>query len=281
MARTITEIYNSLVVEKQTLASLDELSGEGTSSFAANLLAELDSRSRVAIWRLILYVVAVCAWTIENLMDGHKSEVSALAAASIAGTTSWLVQQVKLFELGNATLTVSTDRRVIYAVSNPANRIITYAAAAREFGRTVLKVAKDAGGLPSPLTGPELSQVATYVSRIQFAGTRLAVVSRAADKLKISGDIYYDGLLDPDQVLADIETAVAGHLAAVPFDTAISLERLTDVIQSVTGVKDLVVTFYGRPDTSPTYGAVLSGPSWLPFAGYATIDLLDLNPITS
>lgn len=281
MARTITEIYEGLIAEKQAMASLADLAGEGSASYAAGLLADLSSRSRVAVWRMLFYVVAVCAWTVEKLMDSHRAEVAGLAAASIAGTSDWLVQQAKLFELGNASLAVDADRKVVYVISNPASRIIKYAAASREYGRTVLKLAKDSGGLPVVLDDTELAQVRAYIAQIQFAGTKLAVVSRAADKLKVSGEIYYNGLLNPAGILTDIQAAVAAYLAEVPFDTAISLEGLTDAIQNVVGVKDLVLSFYGMPNSGTAYGAALSGPTWLPFAGYAVLDVTDLNFVVS
>jgi hypothetical protein len=54
MARTIAVIHQSLIDATQADLTLG---------------GELTSESKVAIWRLKLYVVAVCHWTIENLQD--------------------------------------------------------------------------------------------------------------------------------------------------------------------------------------------------------------------
>lgn len=282
MARTLTVIYDSLVTEMGSYSSLDGLTGTGGPVYAADVISAVDSQSRVGIWSLYLWIVAFATWTVEKLFDNHTTEVTARAAATIAGNNAWLVQQVQLFELNNGTLTVSTDRKVVYATSNVANRIVMFASVAREYGRAVIKVAKaDGDGLPTPLSSPEVTQLATYVNHIQFAGTKLAVVSRAADRFKVSGQIYYNGLLDPTGVQTDINAAVSSFLAAVPFDGSISLEKVTDAIQKVTGVSDLVVQFYGKPATSGSYGSALSGPIWNPYAGFAVLDTTDLTFIPS
>lgn len=273
-SKTVEQWYEYLLAEKESASTLADLTGAPAN--AADLFAAVTSRSKVAKWALWLWLVAVAARALESLFDIHKRDVEAAAAAAIAGTNVWLVLQAKLFEVGNGSLAVGPDRKVVYAISNPTNRIVVYAAVAREYGRAVLKVAKQAEGLPVPLTSPELVQLATYINHIQFAGTKLAVVSREADKLKVTGQVYYDGLLDVTQVEADVAAAVAAHLANLPFDAAVSLEKLTDAVQAVSGVKDLVLQFYGRPDATPMYGAVLSGPTWSPFAGYAVVDDLDL-----
>lgn len=275
MARSIKTIYDEMVSEMGSFTSLSGLT-TGTD-YAASLISKLDSRSRVSIWSLYLWVIAFGLWTLEKLFDNHKSEVEALSAATISGNNSWLVRQVKLFEVNNSTLTVGTDNKIKYLISDTSNRIVAYAAVTREFGRAVLKIAKDSSGVPVPLSSPELLQVATYVNHVAYAGSKLVVVSRSADQLKVTGTIYYDGLLNPSEIETAIQTQLSTWLKDVPFDSLLSIAKVIDQIQSVSGVKDLVVGIYCKKATDSYSDNPQPGPTYMPYAGYIVLDTLDLT----
>lgn len=275
MARTITTIYDELVAE---MASYDSMTGLSTGAdYAAALISKLDSGSRVAIWSLYLWVVAFGIWTLEQLFDNHKAEVEVMAAATISGNAAWLVRQAKVFEAGNSSIVVTPSFTVSYAVSNPEARIVSHAAVTREYGRAVLKVAKAYSGLPVPLSDLELGQLATYINHVMYAGSKVVVVSRAADKMKVGGTIYYDGLLNPADVEAAIEAKLSAYLNVAPFDSLISLAKVTDQIQSVDGVLDIGTSIFCRRNgdsysTNPT-----PGPTYMPWSGFVTLDMLDLT----
>ena len=69
MARQISEIYNELVLEKQNFTQLNALQPNIDSS--QTLLNDLNTSSKVAVWRLIFFVVAVGIWSLENIFDIH------------------------------------------------------------------------------------------------------------------------------------------------------------------------------------------------------------------
>lgn len=265
MARTITIIYDSLIAEKQAQSALNSLSGEGTGSYAAQLISDLNSGSKVALWRLLLWLVAFAAWTIENLMDNFKVEITTLAQESIAGNSAWLVAQAQLFEYGNTTLSVSSDRKAVYATSNTANQIIKFAAVGRENGIAVLKVAK---ADKASLSSPELLAFTAYIDRIRFAGTRISVVSRAANYLNVGGVVYYSGLANLSEVQSNVSAAITAALNNIAFNTEVDFAKLTDAVQAVDGISTLRLRFY-------LGSAELTDPTWLPSSGFALLDSLE------
>jgi hypothetical protein len=221
------------------------LSGQGSANYAVKLMSDLNSGSKVAIWRLLIWINAFSVWTLEKLFDTHKAEVTDLANAAIAGNDAWLVNQAKLFELGNTTLTVSGEMRAVYAVSDPANRIITLAGISRENGRAVLKVLKGESPAEVPLSDSELTAFRSYINRIKFAGTRLAVVSRPVDVFRVTvSQLFYNGVYDPTNVAENMVYALIAYIEALPFNGAFAVNKAVQVMMEADGVVNFEITFF-------------------------------------
>ncbi len=84
MARTVKEIYNEMVLEKQSMSTLNGLH-PGIDN-AQTLLTDLTTQSKVTIWRLLFFVTAVGIWIHEKLFDKHKEEIEIRANELITGT---------------------------------------------------------------------------------------------------------------------------------------------------------------------------------------------------
>jgi hypothetical protein len=227
MARTITEIAASIEAEKNTRTEL----------------AALNSPSAVAIWKLIKDTIAFMIWILETLFDKHKTEVLTAISRNYYGTAPWYVEVVKKFQLGDA-LELS-DRIPQYPAGSIGAKIITRATAKTSAeGWIYLKVAKDgatAGDL-APLDPAELVQAKGYLNQLQPAGARVEMVSREADRLKLTANIYYDPLLPVATVRdAVIEAVAIGYLKALDFDGMVFRSKLEDGIQEVAGVADVEI----------------------------------------
>jgi hypothetical protein len=228
MARSISEIQAALA----------------TTRAASPELAALNSPSATAVFRLKEYVVAVASWALENLFDLFREEVNYIVARAPAGTPEWYADKALLFQEGD-TLAVA-DNVLGYPAGATGARIITRAAAKEnaQTGKLVIKVAQ-AGPTPgtlAALSAAQLTQVRGYFDRLQFAGTRLEVVSRAADRLQLRGQVYYDPLLDVPALQAAVRQALAGYLANLDFAGQVYLAKLEDAIQAVPGVRDVLLT---------------------------------------
>ena len=68
------------------------------------------------------------------------------------------------------------------------------------------------------------------------------LVSRDADLLKLQGEVYYNPLLDLDALKAAVRAAVQNYLLNLEFDGLVFKARLEDAIQSVAGVKDVLLS---------------------------------------
>jgi hypothetical protein len=234
MARSILEIQAAIATDRAARAEL----------------AGLTSPSATGIYRLIEYVMAVAHWAHETLWDRFKADVDATIAAAPAGTPDWYAARALEFQLGDP-LTILTSGKPGYADGTTGAKIVTRATAKENdlTGKLFIKVAKNGvtAGTLAALSNPELVQVKGFFARLRFAGTRLEVVSREADRLQLTGSIYYDPLLDVPAFKAAVLAAVQRYLANLAFDGLVYVARLEDAIQAVPGVQDVqLVTVAAR-----------------------------------
>jgi hypothetical protein len=268
MARTIQEIYDSIITEKQTLSSLNGLTPNPETY--VNFLSQLASSSRVAIWRLFAYIVAVAIYTTEVLWDVFKAEIENIAAQAEAGTVRWYQEKVLDFQYGD--VLIYQDGVYQYALIDESLKVVKRCAVVeRPDGVVFIKTAKlDNAGLPIPLDAPELVGLTAYMQQVKFAGTFLYVNSFNADTLKLYYDIYYSAELDLGSVQAAVYAAVQSFIANLPFNGALNINKLTDALQSVTGVIDPKFV-----SAEATYGALpytAFDREYLSNAGYLEID---------
>lgn len=252
MSRTPAEIYDQLNASKSSFEELNtfvvssQVPGS-TSDTATNLAVDVTSGSKVAIWRLWLWIMAVASWTVEVLFDRHTSEIKELIAAERPHTLRWYAEESKKWQYGYA-MTWS-DNRYLYEVDDPDARIVDYAAASERNGKVILKVAKNSGGTKAPLTSLEKAAFTEFWSKWKDAGVKLDIISQAADKLKVSIRIIRDRLvLDADNnLLRDntinpITAAIEAFGDGLEFDGILRLSKLVDALQAAEGVIDVKIT---------------------------------------
>lgn len=243
MARTIEQIYNEMVFEKESMATLNGLQ-PNTDSFQT-FLSDLTTQSKVATWRLMLYVVAVCAWSIEKLFDTHRAWIDQRELEIIPGTTYWYQQRALEYQHGDSLQFI--DGVYKYPTVNPAAKIVTMCNGTELGGATVLKVARKVSGETVALTAPQLAGFQAYIKKVKFAGAKILPVSRDADLLKIYYKVYYNPLvMNPDGSLVSnpsvfpVEDAINNYCVNLPFDGVFTVTALTDLIQQAAGVSNPV-----------------------------------------
>lgn len=253
--RTIQEIYDEIIAEKQTLSSLNGLLPSSTNY--SDLLSALTAASKVAVWRLWAYVTAVSIFFHEQLFELFKLEVEAIADAAIPGVLRWYREQVLNFQLGYTLQYINGKYQ--YTTVDESAKIVKYCAVEeRNDGLVVIKTAKQVSGLPAELDAPELTALQAYCQQIKFAGTRLSVVSFPADSLKLYYDIYYDAILPEADVIVIVEAAVTDFLNNLPFNGRFNINKMTDALQLLDGIIDPVFL-----SAEARYGLI-------PFAAFTT-----------
>lgn len=295
MARTLEQIYDEMTATKETNAELDALlpnpdtyddlfTIENFRLLANTILADL-SVSKVAVWRLFLYVPSVAIWTMENLIDIFTTEVTTIIQDNQYGQLRWYPTVSKAFQLGDQLVWDGTKYE--YAVIDTTKQIVTQAAATEASGLVTIKVAK--GILPAivPLSGSELNSFTFYIKGansstvndgIAPAGSNIAIISATNDDLKFASDLFYDPLVlaSDGSLLSDpgtnpVEDAINDFINTLPFNSVFQVMAFVDAVQAVTGVNNFVVlNCDAKSNADVTYTDVLaeSGQEYTTFAGY-------------
>lgn len=263
MARTITEIKDELLAAKLAQSGLDGLT----------------STSTTAIWRLQIYIIATCIWTLEKLYDIFKIEVDEVIATKKPHSLRWYAEKSKEFQYGY-NLVVDADyydNTGIAADLITASKIVSYAAVVEQIRGVRIKVAKTIGTDLGALTTPELDSFKAYIKRIKDAGVKVNITSTAADGLRAVLRIKYNPLvLDSAGARIDgttatpVKDAIKDHLKNLPFNGVFSIQKFVDAIQAVEGVNDLAVD-----QIQSQYGALPFSSiniSVIPDSGYLRIE---------
>jgi len=260
MARTIAAIQQQII----SIKDADPVLGTYTWS-----------SSKVALWRLWTFVVATCMWTLEQLFDYHKNEITGIIATQKPHTLQWYVMMAKRFQYG-VSLPGDSDTYTLIA-SDPTITVVQYAAAVELVNLVRIKVAKQAGTALSGLTTGQLTAFAAYMNRIKDAGVRLQITSGNPDSLQLAVAIYYDPLVlsstgerldgaDSTPVLR----AINQFLTTLPFNGLFVLNNLILALQHVDGVSIANVL-----SAQANYAATPYVPitvEYVPDAGYMVLD---------
>ena len=256
MARTVNEIYQDLLTEKDNNPVLS---------------AALTSVSTTALFNLFLFVFATATHTLEVLWDLVNPVLVSDAQKLQVGTAEWYVDKAKEYRIGDQLIVDPITRQVEYPDTATGDQIIARAAISGVGAQQVLKVAKENNSIAEPLTALELNAFSSYIDRLQVAGVKIEVVSIDADLLKLIGDVYYDGTFDQVVVQANVETAINTFLSSdLPFDARLLKNKLIDVVQAVEGVLDFDIDSLEGKNINSQYAEI--DRVYLPLSGYFKID---------
>lgn len=230
MARTIAEIEQQIIDSKN---GKPELSG-------------LSSTSATAIWRLWVTVVAICIWTIENLFDEHKNEVTGIIATQKPHTAQWYGEKVRAFQYGYALVPEKDyyDNTELDEETISASQVVKYAAPVETATGLRIKIATEESGDLAPLGSDEFDALVAYMQLVKDSGVKLAYTNSVADSLKLNMKVYVDPLvLDNSGRRRDgtsdtpVQDAIRDYLKTkMSFNGWFVLLKLVDRLQQVPGV---------------------------------------------
>ena len=230
--RTITDIKNALIAEKERQ---EELSGIG-------------SNSKSAFWNLMFYIVAYAIYTHEQIFGAHQEELEVLLRKEKAHGLLWYREKAKAFQYGFQLLpdkdqfdnTGKTPEQI------EASKIIKYAAISEDDkeSRLILKIATETNGKLSPITESQYNGFRTYANEYRDAGVKLTIVNYLPDILKMHLQIKVDDkIIDENgnhrlQGNKPFEDAINEFMKELPFNGELLLNSLVDKLQKVPGVID-------------------------------------------
>lgn len=249
MARNIKEIYDQMAAEKASLSSLNGLLPTENIGAYVNLLAQLSSNSKVAVWRLFMYIVAVGHYIHETMWDYVKQEMELLAQKSIAGNLAWYRAEVFKWQFGHLLLWNAVNFRYYYAdttsqvaiESRLCKRVACIELINLDFKGVKIKVAKESGSTLAPLTQNELDSLQAYIDRIKFAGVETDVISQPADSLLTNVKVFYQGTLDSVAFQTAVKDKIKEYISNLDFNGKFFSSKMVDTLQSMSGVVDVVI----------------------------------------
>lgn len=257
MARTIQEIKKSMTdkfMSDNTLRTAYGITGEE---------ATWDSTfSTVSIENILLYIVAVCAYSLEVLFEAHKEDVDERIAANIVPTVRWYHTQALAFQYGDNLVFDEKTQSYKYAVVDESKKIVKYCAV-QDAGNTIqILISTDENGKPGIVSDDALSAFKTYMNSIKIAGVLLNVRSLPADKIKIYAKVY----INPMVILPDgtritdgtrpVVDAINSYLAGIVYGGTFNKTKLVDAIQAVEGVNDVELDNVQAKTNSGAYSNV-------------------------
>jgi hypothetical protein len=230
MARTITQIQDDII---NRIAGTTEL-------------AALNSSSKVSVWRLWTYIVAVSIWALENLFDLHKTEVTSLINEKAPHSLRWYANKARAFQYGSELAYEADyyDNSALTEDKIAEQQIIAFSAVVEQAKGLRLKVARIVENDLNALDAQQLESFSTYMNRIKDAGvTPLIIESLPPDSLKMELVIYYNPLVlgsdgsRLDGTNADpVGNCIRDYLKNLPFNGTLVLAYLIDALQQVDGI---------------------------------------------
>ena len=269
MARSIQEIQTLILQAKAQEPALNEL----------------NSTSKVAIWRLWVYIIAVAIWSLEKLFDQHRADIDKRLAELKPHTARWYRSKALAFQYGFDLLPDSDkfNNQGHTEEAIEASKIVKYSAVieSKNEGRLIVKIAGEQGETLQPITDAQKQAFEAYLQEIKDAGVRLSVVNYQPDVLHLQMKIIYDPLvLDSNgqsiiHATKPVEETIKSYLKRLPFNGELVLAHLIDALQQAEGVKipHLVLAQSKNITSGGGYGAFETIEiSKIPTAGYFTID---------
>ncbi len=268
MARTIDTIFGSMMDEKSRHEELDTL----------------NSTSRTAVFRLLLYTVAVCTWVHENLWDLFRTETDDKLAKQTLGKAKWYQQMALAFQYGY-NLPHDSDQynnAELTEAEVTASKIVKYAAVTEIDGKLQIKVAKMVDDHPAQLSDAQKSAFTEYMNRIKFAGVKITVKSQAADSLKLNLSVWYnplviksDGSYIDGSGASPVKDAINAYLNVLPFNGEFSEMSLVDYLQNVRGISKVKILLAQAKYGDFAFESI--NEHYIPDAGYLQVDNADLT----
>lgn len=225
MARTIEQIQAGIIADIQ----------------ATPELAQANSTSRRAIWRLFAYVQASAILLLEQIIDTFTQANEIKISQAIPATASWLNYKVLEFQYSatNPQIVQLVNFAPVYPVIDTSLRLITRCSVVTTLSNQVtIKVAKS--NPPVALTSTELSSLQSYVNQIGIIGVNYNCQSLTSDKLYIDAEIYFDGQYST-VISASVVNAINTFLSTLSFNGILKISDIEIVIRNVIGVNDVLL----------------------------------------
>lgn len=231
MSRTIKEIYNEAVRERNRRLELTEFASD----------------SKLSVMNGVLWVVATVIYSFETLLDVFAVDISEAVNSRINGTPNYYANALLQYQQGDELIVREDGLAFGYAQVDETKRIITQVSYVESTddsnldSKLILKIATGKKGHPEAIPAAELVPINAYIGKLKFAGTRIEVISTKGDVLVPRLTVFYDGAIPEAEMYDAIEERIREYITGIDFDAAVYVSRLTDTIRAAEHVTDVYI----------------------------------------
>ncbi len=238
MSRTIKDIYNEAVRERNKRLELTEFASD----------------SKMSIMNGILWVVASVIYSFETLLDVFAVDISKTIDTRINGTPNYYAKALLQYQQGDELMVREDGLAFGYAQIDESKRIITQVSYVESTddrnidSKLILKVATGTKGNLEAIPAEELVPINAYIGKLKFAGTRVEVISTKGDVLVPRLTVFYDGAIPESEMYDAIESRIKEYVMNINFDAAVYVSQLTDDIRRADHVTDVYIDEKATPE---------------------------------
>jgi len=229
--RTIDDIFQELLTEKNTLSTLDGLITGGITD--ENTLITALTNGKVPEFILWLYNFAVASNITDISSLSAINEINTILSTDRIHTLNWYIQKAKSFQYGDIPVVGVND--VVYSTDNPSLKIVSSCTGLEGNNRLILKIRRISTNI---LSSPELIAFTSYMFKCKDAGTQIIIQNYNPDQISINMTIIYDGIYTQATIQSAIETAINDYIVNIEFDSKFNSNKLLDKLQLIAGVID-------------------------------------------
>ena len=238
MSRTIKDIYNEAVAERNKRLEL----------------SEFKSDSKMSVMNGILWVVAAVIYSFETLLDVFAVDITEAINGRVNGTPNYYANALLQYQHGDELIVREDGLAFGYAAVDESKRIITQVSYVESTddqnidSKLILKVATGTKGNLEAIPAEELVPINAYIGKLKFAGTRVEVISTKGDVLIPRLTVFYDGAIPESEMYDAIEVQLKEYVMNIEFDAAVYVSRLTDAIRKAEHVTDVFIDESATPE---------------------------------
>lgn len=237
MARTIKQIYDEAIAERNKRLELSEFSSD----------------SKLSILNGITWTFAAVIFSFEAILDLFSVDISKVINNRINGTPTYYINALKQYQKGDEILVREDGLAFGYAETDSTKQIVTQASYMESHSdvnldnKLILKVATGDKGNLHAIDVEELTMIQAYINKIKFAGTRIEVTSQEGDVLVPRVSVYYDGAVMESVVYDLIEEQLNVFMQDIKFDSTIYVSDIIAAIRSAEHVTDVYIDTNATP----------------------------------
>ncbi|GAA4825619.1 hypothetical protein [Algivirga pacifica] len=271
MARSVQEIFDSMMTKKEEVAELATLSEEKDIKDALEGV-DIDNNSKYSIWRLVAYVVAYVIHIHEVIFDTHKAEVERMILTAKVHTKEWYAEKMLQYQHGDTLLFNLETKQPYYDTIDDSKQIISNVSVSGN-GYAIVKLKGESGAL----TEAERSGAEAYLRDIAEPGAQLAVVSLPSDKLSLTAKLYYEPEFDVNVIAPAVQQVVINYIQNLPFNGMFQVSDMVNLVKQVEGVTDFYPQVIQARSETGTYAPVEA--RYYPASGWMEIETYNITNI--